>query len=144
MLAFFAVDYLIGGRILNEQYFVAFLLASLGWGTLVNVTFAVLVGTWRFRYGLADRLPSSLLPFDRKRDVLILLPATPCSNSSRARSRSTGGSAGWWMRGEEEQVGEDLRGRDSRSTRRHNVRRETAKIPRPHRGGRRGHRPPPR
>ncbi len=70
--AFFAVDYLIGGRILNEQYFVAFLLASLGWGTLVNV-FAVLVGAWRFRYGLVDRLQRGLLPFDRKRDVLILL-----------------------------------------------------------------------
>ena len=72
VLAFFAVDYLLGGRILNEQYFVAFLLASLGWGTLVNV-FAVLVGAWRFRYGLADRLQRGLLPFDRKRDVLILL-----------------------------------------------------------------------
>ena len=51
---------------------VAFLLASLGWGTLVNV-FAVLVGAWRFRYGLADRLQRGLLPFNRKRDVLILL-----------------------------------------------------------------------
>ena len=58
--------------ILNEQYAVAFLLASLGWGTLVNV-FAVLVGAWRFRYGLADRLQRGLLPFNRRRDVLILL-----------------------------------------------------------------------
>jgi hypothetical protein len=38
----------------------------------VNV-FAVLVGAWRFRYGLADRLQRGLLPFNRKRDVLILL-----------------------------------------------------------------------
>jgi cellulose synthase/poly-beta-1,6-N-acetylglucosamine synthase-like glycosyltransferase len=69
---FFIMDKLFGIPILNEQYAVAFLLASLGWGTLVNV-FAVLVGAWRFRYGLADRLQRGLLPFNRKRDVLILL-----------------------------------------------------------------------
>jgi hypothetical protein len=39
---------------------------------LVNV-FAVLVGAWRFRYGLADRLQRGLLPFSQKREVLILL-----------------------------------------------------------------------
>jgi cellulose synthase/poly-beta-1,6-N-acetylglucosamine synthase-like glycosyltransferase len=61
-----------GIPVMNWPYFVAFLLASLGWGTLVNV-FAVLVGAWRFRYGLADRLQRGLLPFSRRRDVLILL-----------------------------------------------------------------------
>jgi hypothetical protein len=50
----------------------AFLLVSLGYGVLVNVL-AVLVGTWRFRYGLADRLQRRLLPFSRRREVLILL-----------------------------------------------------------------------
>ena len=72
IVVFMIVGSLFGLQILNKQYAVAFLLASLGWGTLVNV-FAVLVGAWRFRYGLADRLQRGLLPFNRKRDVLILL-----------------------------------------------------------------------
>jgi cellulose synthase/poly-beta-1,6-N-acetylglucosamine synthase-like glycosyltransferase len=56
----------------NYAYFWAFLLASVGYGVLVNVS-AVLVGAWRFRYGLADRLQGHLLPFSRRREVLILL-----------------------------------------------------------------------
>ncbi len=72
VLVFILMGLIFRVHLLNEQYAVAFLLASLGWGTLVNV-FAVLVGAWRFRYGLADRLQRGLLPFDRKRDVLILL-----------------------------------------------------------------------
>jgi cellulose synthase/poly-beta-1,6-N-acetylglucosamine synthase-like glycosyltransferase len=72
IIMFVVMEQLTGTRLLNEQYAVAFLLASLGWGTLVNV-FAVLVGAWRFRYGLADRLQRGLLPFNRRRDVLILL-----------------------------------------------------------------------
>jgi cellulose synthase/poly-beta-1,6-N-acetylglucosamine synthase-like glycosyltransferase len=64
-------------RVLHQQfisydYLLAFLLASLGYGILVNV-FAVLVGAWRFRYGLADRLQRHLLPFSRRREVFILL-----------------------------------------------------------------------
>lgn len=70
--AFVILDLGFGLPVMNWQYFVAFLLASLGWGTLVNV-FAVLVGAWRFRYGLADRLQRGLLPFSRRREVLILL-----------------------------------------------------------------------
>lgn len=69
---FLVMERIFGIPMLNEQYAVAFLLASLGWGTLVNV-FAVLVGAWRFRYGLTDRTQRGLLPFNRKRDVLILL-----------------------------------------------------------------------
>ncbi|MGH7702280.1 MAG: glycosyltransferase family 2 protein, partial [Gemmatimonadales bacterium] len=57
---------------LDHDYAVAFLLASCGWGILVNL-FAVLVGAWRFRFGLADRLQRGLLPFNRRSDVLILL-----------------------------------------------------------------------
>ncbi len=72
VLAFLLLEWIFKIPILNEQYAVAFLLASLGWGTLVNVV-AVLVGAWRFRYGLADRLQRGLLPFNRRRDVLILL-----------------------------------------------------------------------
>ena len=34
---------------------------------------AVLVGAWRFRFGLADRLTRGLLPFERRREVLLLL-----------------------------------------------------------------------
>jgi cellulose synthase/poly-beta-1,6-N-acetylglucosamine synthase-like glycosyltransferase len=58
--------------LVNYAYLWAFLLASLGYGILVNVL-AVLVGAWRFRYGLADRLQRHLLPFSRRREVLILL-----------------------------------------------------------------------
>ena len=58
--------------IVNYAYLWAFLLASVGYGVLVNVS-AVLVGAWRFRYGLADRLQGQLLPFSRHREVLILL-----------------------------------------------------------------------
>jgi hypothetical protein len=57
---------------INYDYFWAFLLASLGYGILVNI-FAVLVGAWRFRYGLADRLQRRLLPFGQRREVLLLL-----------------------------------------------------------------------
>ena len=56
----------------NYAYLGALLLASLGYGILVNV-FAVLVGGWRFRYGVADRLQRHLLPLSRRREVLILL-----------------------------------------------------------------------
>lgn len=69
---FVILELIFGVGIMNWPYFVAFLLASLGWGMLVNV-FAVLVGAWRFRYGLADRLQRGLLPFSQKREVLILL-----------------------------------------------------------------------
>jgi cellulose synthase/poly-beta-1,6-N-acetylglucosamine synthase-like glycosyltransferase len=72
IITFVIMERIAGVPLLNEQYAVAFLLASLGWGTLVNVL-AVLVGAWRFRYGLADRLQRGLLPFNRRRDVLILL-----------------------------------------------------------------------
>ena len=57
---------------MDYAYLWAFLLASLGYGILVNV-FAVLVGAWRFRFGLADRLQRGLLPFSRRREVLLLL-----------------------------------------------------------------------
>lgn len=58
--------------LLNYPFLWAFLLASLGYGILVNIL-AVLVGAWRFRYGLADRLQRHLLPFSRRREVLLLL-----------------------------------------------------------------------
>jgi cellulose synthase/poly-beta-1,6-N-acetylglucosamine synthase-like glycosyltransferase len=57
---------------LSYQYLLMFLLVSLGYGALVNVL-AVLVGSWRFRYGLADRLQRRLLPFSRRREVVTLL-----------------------------------------------------------------------
>jgi cellulose synthase/poly-beta-1,6-N-acetylglucosamine synthase-like glycosyltransferase len=69
---FFAMEHVLGVRLINYPYLWAFLLASLGYGILVNV-FAVLVGAWRFRFGLADRLQRGLLPFNRRRDVLLLL-----------------------------------------------------------------------
>ena len=53
-------------------YLSTFLLASVGYRALVNVL-AVLVGAFRVRHGLADRLQGHLLPFSRRREVLILL-----------------------------------------------------------------------
>jgi len=62
----------LGHNVLGSTYLLAFFLASLGYGVLVNVL-AVLVGAWRFRYGLADQLQRHLLPFGRRHEVLILL-----------------------------------------------------------------------
>jgi len=72
LLFLFIVERTGGGRVLAPAYILAFLLASLGYGVLVNVA-AVLVGAWRFRAGLADRLQRRLLPFGGAREVLILL-----------------------------------------------------------------------
>jgi cellulose synthase/poly-beta-1,6-N-acetylglucosamine synthase-like glycosyltransferase len=69
---FLLAEHLLDFRFLNREYAWAFFLASLGYGILVNVL-AVLVGAWRFRFGLADRLQRGLLPFDRRRDIAILL-----------------------------------------------------------------------
>lgn len=72
VLFLFVVERTVGGRLLEPAFLAAFLLASLGYGVLVNVA-AVLVGAWRFRAGLADRLQRRLLPFDHRREVLVLL-----------------------------------------------------------------------
>jgi cellulose synthase/poly-beta-1,6-N-acetylglucosamine synthase-like glycosyltransferase len=72
ILFLFVMERLLGVEIIGYEYLLAFLLASVGYGVLVNVL-AVLVGAWRFRYGLADRLQRHLLPFARKREVMILL-----------------------------------------------------------------------
>jgi hypothetical protein len=66
------MEWVLDYPIFNYAYLWALLLASLGYGILVNV-FAVLVGGWRFRYGVADRLQRHLLPLSRRREVLILL-----------------------------------------------------------------------
>jgi len=72
ILFLFAMQHVLGQQLIGTEYLLAFLLASLGYGVLVNVL-AILVGAWRFRYGLADRLQRRLLPFSRRREVLILL-----------------------------------------------------------------------
>ena len=66
------MEWLLHYPLIHDAYLWAFLLASLGYGILVNIL-AVLVGAWRFRYGLADRLQRHLLPFSRRREVLVLL-----------------------------------------------------------------------
>ena len=66
------MEHVLGQQFISYDYLLAFLLASLGYGVLVNVL-AVLVGAWRFRYGIADRLQRRLLPFTRRREVFILL-----------------------------------------------------------------------
>jgi cellulose synthase/poly-beta-1,6-N-acetylglucosamine synthase-like glycosyltransferase len=72
LLFLFVMGKVLEHQFINYEYLWAFLLASLGYGVAVNVL-AVLVGAWRFRFGLADRLQRGLLPFSRPRDVLILL-----------------------------------------------------------------------
>jgi cellulose synthase/poly-beta-1,6-N-acetylglucosamine synthase-like glycosyltransferase len=72
ILFLFIMEQVVDQNLISYPYLLAFLLASLGYGVLVNVL-AVLVGAWRFRYGLADRLQRHLLPFSRRREVLILL-----------------------------------------------------------------------
>ncbi len=66
------MQWVLGYSLVNNPYLWAFLVASLGYGILVNIL-AVLVGAWGFRYGVADRLQRHLLPFSRRREVLILL-----------------------------------------------------------------------
>jgi cellulose synthase/poly-beta-1,6-N-acetylglucosamine synthase-like glycosyltransferase len=72
VLFLFIMGKLLGQPFISYPYLLAFLLASLGCGILINV-FAVLLGAWRFRYGLADRLQGRLLPFSRRGEVLTLL-----------------------------------------------------------------------
>ena len=72
VLFLFIMEQVLHQSLISYPYLVAFLLTSLGYGVLVNML-AVLVGAWRFRYGLADRLQRHLLPFSRRREVLILL-----------------------------------------------------------------------
>jgi cellulose synthase/poly-beta-1,6-N-acetylglucosamine synthase-like glycosyltransferase len=66
------MEQLFDRQILSYNYLLAFFVASVGFGILLNI-FAVLVGTWRFQYGLSDRLHRSLLPFGRRGEVLLLL-----------------------------------------------------------------------
>jgi len=72
VLLLLLMEWLLDYPLINNAYLWAFLLVSLGYGILVNIL-AVLVGAWRFRYGLADRLQRHLLPFSRRREVLVLL-----------------------------------------------------------------------
>jgi cellulose synthase/poly-beta-1,6-N-acetylglucosamine synthase-like glycosyltransferase len=72
ILFLLVMEKVLGQQLISLDYLLAFLLASLGYGILVNIL-AVLVGAWRFRYGLADRLQRRLLPFSQRREVLILL-----------------------------------------------------------------------
>jgi len=72
VLFLFLMQQITGIELFGTEYLLAFVLASLGYGILVNVL-SVLVGAWRFRYGLADRLQRHLLPFSRRGEVLILL-----------------------------------------------------------------------
>ena len=72
LVFFLLLDWLAGIQLLNYAYAAAFFLVSLGYGILVNV-FGVLVGAWRFRFGMVDRLQAGLLPFSKRREVFILL-----------------------------------------------------------------------
>jgi hypothetical protein len=76
----------------------AFLLASVGYGVSVNL-FAVLVGAWRFRSGLADRSHRQLLPFSRRGDVLILLGYAVLENFGYRQLALYWRLRGLWARG---------------------------------------------
>lgn len=76
---FLLAEHFLHFRVLNREYAVAFFLVSLGYGILVNIA-AVLVGAWRFRVGLADRMQAGLLPFRRPREVFVLLAYAICEN----------------------------------------------------------------
>jgi cellulose synthase/poly-beta-1,6-N-acetylglucosamine synthase-like glycosyltransferase len=75
----FVMETVLRQPLLDYEYLLAFAVASLGYGILVNIL-AVLVGAWRFRYGLADKQQRHLLPFSRRREVLILLLYTVLEN----------------------------------------------------------------
>ncbi|HKV73592.1 MAG TPA: glycosyltransferase [Gemmatimonadales bacterium] len=72
VVVFLGLEIGLEGKVIEWGFAGGFLLVAVGWGTLVNI-FAVLVGAWRFRTGLTDRRQEGLLPFARKRDVLVLL-----------------------------------------------------------------------
>jgi len=61
-----------GRHVISGEYFLAFFLVSCAYAVFVNLL-AILVGSWRFWYGLADRLQRSLLPYSRPRDVGLML-----------------------------------------------------------------------
>lgn len=65
--------------VLDYAYLWVFLLASVGFGILVNVL-AVMLGAWRVRLGLSDRRQGHVLPFSRRRQVLILLAYAALEN----------------------------------------------------------------
>ncbi|MEO6068153.1 MAG: glycosyltransferase [Gemmatimonadota bacterium] len=68
----FLLGHLSGRPVISGQYFLAFFLVSSAYAVFVNLL-AVVVGAWRFQYGLADRLQRSLLPYVRPRDIGLML-----------------------------------------------------------------------
>ena len=61
-----------GRPVISGSYFLAFFLVSSAYAVFVNLL-AIIVGAWRFQYGLADRLQRSLLPYTRPRDIGVML-----------------------------------------------------------------------
>ena len=109
---------LLGYRFVDYDYLWAFLLASLGYGMLVNV-FAVLVGAWRFRLGLADRLQrglAALQPPPGRADAAGVRGAR--ERRATASSRCTGGCAARGTRGGGRPAGKNSRGWASAKERR--------------------------
>ncbi len=126
--SFVIMERIFGVTILNEQYAVAFLLASLGWGTLVNV-FAVLVGAWRFRYRAcrpAAARAAAVQPQAGRADPAGLFGAgellLAADDALLAAARDCG------MRGAARAGGRSSPGRASRSTRSPRVRPEPARL----------------
>ena len=60
-----------GRPVVSGTFFLAFVLVSSVYAVFVNVL-AILVGAWRFRYGLADPLERSLMPYSRPGEVAIM------------------------------------------------------------------------
>ena len=60
-----------GRQVVSGRYFAAFLLVSSVYAVFVNLL-AILVGAWRFRYGLADQVERSLMPYAKRSELAIM------------------------------------------------------------------------
>jgi len=89
------MEWLLEYPVLHYAYLWVFLLASVGFGILVNVL-AVLLGAWRVRLGLSDRRHGHLLPFSRRREVLILLAYAVLENFGYRQLTLLGRLRGLW------------------------------------------------
>ncbi len=95
LLVAFLLSLVLPNAVLSWNAILAFALAALGYGILVNIV-AVLVGVWRFRLGIANPIQRGLLPFGRRRDVLKLLMYAVLENFGYRQLTLWWRLRGWW------------------------------------------------